>query len=207
MKNEKGFTLVELMIGLIIFPMIFMSTYLVLTSANVIFQSTNAYAQLNMDGMQLIRSMGREIGQSSPATSPSHLNLSTGGGNTTARFQIPVDWDNDGDADTGGLTPSVEWGIYDQVAQLSSGRLDGWGRYSVTGTQLIRDVLDASLNPVAGLSKVIANNVQTFTVTQNQETLTITLALQNNDNQGQSGKARTFRQTFTAKESLRNDVA
>ena len=98
--NQKGFTLPELMVSTAIFPAIFLSMYMVLSASNQVFRTNDIYSQLNADAMQTLRFISREIGQTSPNTTPSHLNITTVSGSSVVRFQIPVDWDNDGDADT-----------------------------------------------------------------------------------------------------------
>ncbi len=207
MKAQRGFTLVELMVIVFIFPILILSTYFVLTTANVIFQTNDIYSRLNQNAAQVLRTINMEIGQTSPNIAPTHLNIATDGNNNSiVRFQIPVDWDNDGDADTGGLNPQAEWGTYDLIGQRQGGRLSGWARYTVTNNQLIRDVLDSSLSPVGGLSQVIANNVQQFRVSQNQNALTMNLTMQGTDNIGQNGRSRNFQSTLSTNTILRNAV-
>lgn len=208
LNNQRGFTLLEVMVSVFISTIIFSSIYLVLSMAQNIMRSNDLYGRLDQDAMQSLRSISSEIGQTSPNAAPSHLSITTSGGNSIVRFQIPVDWDNDGDADTGGLNPQTEWGAYDTLGNLSNGRLGGWVRYSVTGTQLIRDVLDSSLNLVSGASKVIANNVQTFVVTKAQSNVTMTLTLRDTDLIGQKGSAqRQFQSTVLTTTLLRNAVS
>lgn len=205
--DQQGFTLPELMVSAAIFPAIFLSMYMVLSASNQVFRTNDIYSQLNTDAMQTLRFISREIGQTSPNTTPSHLSITTVNGSSVVRFQIPVDWDNDGDADTGGLNPQAEWGVYDQVGAFSDGRLNGWARYSVTNNQLIREVLDSSQTPIADLQRVIANNVQTFTVTQSQRTVTMTLTLLRADTIGRKGaQTRNIQSTFTTTTLLRNAV-
>ena len=207
MKDQKGFTLIELMCVVALMPMLFFSMYSTLTMANVIFQTDDNYSRVNQSALQILRNVNREIGQTSPNLAPSHLSITADlNGNSIVRFQIPVDWDNDGDADTGGLNPQAEWGTYDLIGQRQSGRLSGWARYTVTNNQLIRDVLDGSFNPVSGLSQVIANNVQQFRITQNQNALTMNLTMQGTDNIGQGGRTRNFQSTLSTNTILRNAV-
>lgn len=206
--KEAGFTLIELMMVVALMPLLFMSMYYVLTMANVIFQTNDVYARVNQSGLQSLRNVNREIGQTSPNLTPNHLNITNDGNNNSiVRFQIPVDWDNDGDVITAAANPAVEWGAYDQAGQLTNGRLGGWIRYSVNNSnQLIRDVLDAGLVQVAGTSKVIANNVQAFTAIQAQNAVTTTLNLRATDTIGQRGATRNVQQIFTSSTILRNAV-
>lgn len=209
MNNQRGFTLLEMLVSVSILVMVLSSVYLVLLMSDQVFRSNDLYYRLNQDSMQTLRSISREIGETSPNAAPSHLNISTdGNGNSNVRFQIPVDWDNDGDADTGGFNPQTEWGAYDNCGATSSGRLGAWARYSVNNSnQLSRDILDSSLNAIAGTSKIIANNVQSFTVTKSQSTVTMNLTLRAFDAIGKKGAAqRQFQATYTTKTMLRNAV-
>lgn len=210
-NNQSGFTMVELMISVFVSTLVLFSVYYVLIFANQIFRTNDLYSRLNQDAMQTLRSISREVGQTSPNIAPSHLNITTdGSGNSVIRFQIPVDWDNDGDADTGGLNPQAEWGIYDQAGQTTDGRLNGWAQYSVTNGQLVREVLNSSLSVIGGTTtKVIANNVQSFTCARTSSTLTMTLTVRVFDTIGRKStlNQRQFQQTFTTQTLLRNAVS
>lgn len=205
-RAEQGFTLVELLMLTLLMPLLALAIYTTMNMASTVLRTTDVYARLNQNAMQTLRYISREIGQTSPNTSPSHLNISTVSGNSVVRFQIPVDWDNDGDVVTAASNPAVEWGAYDEANQKTSGRLNSWVRYSVSSNQLTREVLDSSLNAISGLSRVVSNNVQAFTVTQSSSTLTMTMTLQNDANV-QSGSNRTFQTTFTSRTLLRNAVS
>ena len=204
--NQKGFTLVELMMTGALLSLLSLSLYAVLNMANVIFHTNDVYSRLNTSAMQTLRSISKEIGETSPNTTPSRLNISTSGGNSTVRFQVPVDWDNDGDATSGTTNPAIEWGAYSLINEGENGTLNGWIRYSVSNNQLVRDVLDASLVQVAGSSKIIANNVQSFTVTKNSSKVTMTLTLQATDIYGQRGASRNVTATLSSATLLRNAV-
>ena len=198
---------------MLLFPMLMLSVYSVLDMSSSIFRTNGIYSELNEGAMQSLRYISREIGQTSPLVNPSHLTIAAGaGGNNLVTFQIPVDWDNDGDAVTAALNPAVEWGAYDQIGQTQNGRLGGWIRYTVVNNQLLRQVLDAGLNPIGGLQQVVANNVQNnagagFTAVLNQRTLSMTLTLQRTDRIGQKGvQQRVLQSTFTSATILRNSV-
>lgn len=208
LKNEKGFTLIELMISGFIVTVLFASVFTVVSMANQVFRTNDLYSRLNQNALQVMRSISREIGQTSPNASPSHLSISTdASSNSIIRFQIPVDWDNDGDADSGGANPAIEWGAYDNPGEKTNGRLDGWIQYSVSNNQLIRSVLTSGLSTVAGLDRVVANNVTSFTTSQSSNVLTMTISFQVTDTVGQkSTQIRTFSQTFSNVTILRNAV-
>jgi type II secretory pathway component PulJ len=208
MKTEKGFTLVELLMMMLLFPILFLSVYTSLNMANTVFRSGNIYAQLNENTRQTLRYLSREIGQTSPNISPSHLSITTDGSNNSViTFQIPVDYDNDGDVVTNNVTPVVEWGIYDQANQKASGRLGGWARYQVSNNQLTRQVLDSSLTAVSGLSRVIANNVQSFSVSKSSNQLTMNITVLAGDTTGGGSTSRTFQTSFASQTMLRNAVS
>lgn len=205
-RTQKGFTLVELVMTGALFSLLSLSLFAVLNMANVIFHTNDVYSRLNTNAMQTLRSISKEVGETSPNVTPSRLNITTVSGNSVVRFQVPVDWDNDGDATSGTTNPSVEWGAYTLINQGQSGTLGGWIRYSVSNNQLVRDVLDAGLVQVAGSSNVVANNVQSFTVTQSGSAIVMTLTVQVVDVRGQNGAQRTFSRTFTSRTLLRNAV-
>ena len=204
--SQQGFTLLELGFMILIFPMLVLSIFSVLNMANVIFHTNDVYSRLNQSAMQTLRSISREIGQSSPNFAPAHLNITAdAGNNSVVRFQIPVDWDNDGDVVTAGFNPNVEWGAYDEVGRIQNGRLNQWVRYSVVNNQLIREVTDG----VGGEGKnrqVVANNVQRFNAVRAQNILSMTLTLSGTDTIGQSGQQRTIQTTFASNTALRNAV-
>ncbi len=219
----RGFTLIELMLVVAILPLFALSVYGIMEISDVMFRSSDASGRLNHDAMQSLRSISREIGQTSPNANPQRLTLAQDAfNNTVVTFQTPVDWDNDGDIINLAANPAVEWGAYDQAVQTRSCQsvavapncnapnlpqdMGRWVRYSVTNNQLNRDVLNAAFAPVPGLSRVVANDVQIFTVNRNQNLVTMTLTLQATDATGQAGTARTFPLTFSSDTVLRNAV-
>ncbi len=214
LRSQKGFTLVEMSFVTVIFPILIFSIYSVFNVSNVIFRTNNVFSQLNQNAMQTLRYLSREIGQTSPNIVPSHLSLTTDANNNTiVTFQIPVDCDNDGDVvDYEGSScvpdqnhsPDVEWGAYNETGQTQNGVLGRWVRYSVSNQQLIREVLTSGLAPVAGLRRVVSNQVQNFTVTQNSRTLTMNITLSGTDTVGQKGKPRTVQASFKSSTILRN---
>ena len=206
--DEKGFTLVEMLFVVLLFPIVFLGIFSMLNIATDTFYTGDIYHRLNQSSMQTLRYIGREISQTSPLTSPSHLNISTdANGDSTVRFQIPVDWDNDSDVVTSDLSPDYEWGAYDQAGAKTSGRLNGWIQYIVVndatyGKQLHRRILDASYTQISGLDQVVSSNVNTFVVSQSTNSVTMTLSLIGTDSVGE----RTLNSTFTSRTMLRNAV-
>jgi len=202
--NEKGFTLVEVLVATFLFPVLFLSVYSLLNMANVISTTNDVFARLNQSAVQTLRNISREIAQTSSVAIPNRLVITTDGvNNSVVRFQIPVDWDADGDVIGVGANNPVEWGVYDEAGQANTGGLQRadilgrWARYSVLNGQLVRDVLDGALNPIAGSTQVIANNVSpangSFVVTPPvNNTIRTTLVLRGTDSVGQGGSARIF---------------
>ncbi len=210
--NARGFTLVEILFTLLLFPLLALSIYGAMDMANLVFRTSNLYSQLDQNAMQTLRFISREIGQSSSLFAPSHLTIAPAdaNGNNTVTFQIPVDWDNDGDVITTNLNPVVEWGSYDIIGEDQNGRFGGWTRYLVVNQQLIRQPLDSTLTPVGGADQIVANNVQNFTVNRdpsNSRILQMSITLRGTDTIGQKGAAqRVLQSTFTSRTLLRNAV-
>lgn len=208
MTNDKGFTLVELMMVTAILPVIFIALFTVTDLANKIFQTNQVYSRLNTDAMQTLRYISREVGESSPLSNPSHITITTDGNNNSVlTFQIPVDHDGDGDAVTAGLNPDNEWGVYHEAGNQTAATLNGWARYSINNNnQLIREALDSNLVAIANTERIVSNNVQLFSVTRAVDTVTMALTLTATDTvANQGGHAQSW--TFTSVTNLRNAVS
>ncbi len=215
-KPNRGFTLIEILFVSIILPILFLSVFAVVESANVISRTNGVFSRLSQSQMQTLRYLSREIGQTSPDIPPARLVLATDASNNSiVTFQIPVDCDNDGDVvDDEGTScvqdvdssKETEWGAYNEAGQIQSGQLGAWTRYSVSNNQLVREVLNANQAPITGLSRVVANNVQTFQVTKNLNIITMTLTANAADTVGQMGKSRNLQATFTSNTMLRNAI-
>lgn len=208
-ENQKGFTLTEMMVVAALLSVILIGVYSVTAYSQAIFQDGHSYSRLTHASAQTLRSISREIGQTSPNTTPSHLNITTdGSGNSVVAFQIPVDWDNDGDAISGSLTPVVEWGAYNRAGEMQDGRLNDWTVYYVNGTgQLVREIRNGAAGATyAGTAQIISNDVQNFQVTQASDSLSMVLTVQLTDAVGNSGTPKVHTQTFRSTTLLRNAV-
>src|SRR3989344_6614262 len=98
-RTERGFTLVELLVATFLLPVLFLSLYFLLNMSHVILSTNDIFAQLNQSAIQTLRNVSREIAQTNPVATPVRLLITTDpNNNSVIRFQIPVDWDNDGDA-------------------------------------------------------------------------------------------------------------
>lgn len=209
LKTQTGFTLVELMVVTGLLSVILMGVYSVTAYSQAIFLDGHSYARLTQSSTQTLRTLSREIGQTSPNAAPSHLNITTdGNGNSVVAFQIPVDWDNDGDAISGSLTPIVEWGAYDSPGQLQDGRLNDWTAYYVNDdNQLVREIRNAAAGTAyANTEQVVSNDVQLFQVTKNGDNLSMLLTVQLTDTVGNHGTSKVHTQTFQSNTLLRNAV-
>lgn len=215
-RKTQGFTLIEMLFVTLILPLLFLAVFTVMESANVISRTNGVFSELTQSEMQTVRYLGREIGQSSPNALPARFMIGTDASNNSiVTFQIPVDCDNDGDVvddENASCVPDAdsnketEWGAYDEAGQVQNGRLGAWARYSVSNHQLMREVLDANQVPLAGLKRVVANNIQSFQVIQNLNTATMILGTSAADTVGQFGKSRTLQSTFTSRTVLRNAI-
>lgn len=208
--NEKGFTLLELLVAGALFTVVMLSVFSVAVMSQQIFTDNGTYARLTQGGMEMLRHIEREIGQSSPNTSPARITITADAdGNSEVCFQIPVDWDNDGDVVTSDMNPDVEWGAYDWVGQTDNGRLNGWTCYSVDTDegQLIRDVRDSSMNAIDGLTRIVASNVQSFQASRDTDRLTMSMTVEATDEIGKDGTPRVHEMTFTSTTILRNAVS
>lgn len=206
--NEKAFTLVEIMVVTGLLSVMIVALYSVTSYSQALFSDQNAYSELTQGTTQTLRTVMREVGQSSPNVTPNHLDIVTdGSGNSVLTFQIPVDWDNDGDAFSGSLTPVIEWGAYDSVGSSSNGRLNDWVAYYVNNNnQLIREIRNSAGAAYPDTDHVVSRNVQNFTVTQSGEQLRMTLTLQLVNAIGRAGSSAMQTQTFTTETLLRNAV-
>lgn len=190
-RRARAFTLVELLIGFGLLPMLLAAIYLLWTNVGAAARSEDAAARLNHQAMQVLRTLNRELSET--GVDAAHFSLTTDADNNQVlTFQIPVDWDGDGDVvDDGDVSAPVEWGAYDQPGQLDAGQLDTWARYSVVDGQLLREVLDANQAPIDGLERVVLDGVNTMTAVQQSDRLTVSLGLEAVDEVGQHGQART----------------
>ncbi len=206
-KHNGGYTITELLMSTFIFSTLATTLYSLLNLSNVVVRTHDVQTRISYEGLQVLRTINRELTQTSWTTD--RLAITTdGSSNNVVRLQMPVDFDNDGDVVASNLTKSAEWGAYDRLGNTSRGTgadpLGRWVRYSIVSGQLQREVLDSTLGIVQGLTTIICDNVQAFTVTQNGTTLNLTLTLSVSDTTGQAGTARTHQGTFTYRTNLRN---
>jgi type II secretory pathway component PulJ len=206
-RNERGVTLIEIMIASMFFSLLSFALFSTITSAGTILQMQTLSAGINQGGMQLLRSIGREIAESSPVADQSHLILATdASGNSIATFQVPVDWDNDGDVVQSVLTQTLEWGAYRSVREpQQQSWLNGWVRYRVVNGQLLREVLTSSSGTVLATDILVTRDVLTFRATLVSRRISIILTIRKTDTIGQKGaNARTYQATFDGDVLLRN---
>lgn len=205
-NDQRGLTFVELMFVSLLLPILGFVLFGVLAGSNQISRTNDVYTSHNDAAMAILRSISREVGQSSSLVANPRLVIGTGvGGTSTIRFQIPVDWDNDGDVVTAASNPATEWGAYTEPGQTMSGNLGYWISYQLSSDgsndyHLQRKILDAALTEVADTTKTLANNVQTFTVSRSGSVLTLTMTVQKQE----PVSGRTITGSFTQRVLLRN---
>ncbi len=210
-KCKKGYTTIELMAVLTILPLLSLSVYGIVDIAGVLFRYGGVYSDLSLSTAQTLRSMNREIGESSPQINPSHFVIATDENqNSIVRFQVPVDWNNDGSVVTSEITPQTEWGAYRNVGQTQDGILNAWARYRVSGGNLVRDLLNADLAQISGTEQIVVLNVERLRVTQTPGELNkvnVTLNLYKQERVGKNGTAQDFRAVVNSQVLLRNTAS
>lgn len=206
-KHERGVTLIEIMIASAFFSLLSFALFSTISSAGTILQMQTLSAGINQGGMQLLRSIGREIAESSPVADQSHLILATdASSNSVVTFQVPTDWDNDGDVVQSTLSQTVEWGAYRSVREpQQQSWQNGWVRYRVVNGQLLREVLNSSNGTVLATDILVPRDVLSFQITLVNRRVSIVLTIRKTDTVGQKGaNARTYQATFDGDVLLRN---
>ena len=180
-----------------------------LSASETVFRTQGVNTDLNQGAMQMLRYIGREIGEGNPTLANNRLTLTTdANGDSVITFQVPVDWDQDGDILVDGTTNTVEWGAYRFVNEPGGvGWLNRWTRYRVLNNQLLREILNTDGISINSSDVIIGSDVQAFNVSQINEKMQINLTLRDSDDMGQSGTARAFQTTFTVETLLRNNVS
>jgi len=145
MKN-RGFTLVELMVTMLIFSIIIATMFGVLSVGRQSWYTGSTQVDLQQETRKAMGRMVKELRK----TGSDHVTIDNGGARIT--FQVPVDWDSDGDVvDNNG---DVEWG--------AEANLDGSLQYYLNSSNrgLLRRVLDGYPNGnQVGVDTTLANNI------------------------------------------------
>jgi hypothetical protein len=196
------------MVAVGFFSLLSLAIFSTITSANAILRMQTLNADINQGGMQMLRSIGREILEGNPAADQSHLILTTdANGNSIVTFQVPVDWDADGDVVQNTLTQTVEWGAYRFVrTPEAQSWLNGWVRYRVVNGQLLREILESSNGAVLASDSIIPRDALAFQITPaSAKRYDILLTIGKQDAIGQKGTfVRTYQTTFDADVMIRN---
>ncbi len=217
-RNRRGFTLVEVAMAVTFFSLLSLAIFSTVSSASTILQMQILHAGINQGGMQMIRSIGREIAESSPVADQSHLivtedpalnNDTPRKHNNIVTFQVPVDWDHDGNVVEGTLAQAVEWGAYPFLSKPPNPSwtgLNGWIKYRVANNQLLREILDSSTGTALATDIIIPRDVLAFYVTPfSTRRYNINLKIRKADTVNQKGAtARTYETTFGGDILLRN---
>lgn len=209
-KNQNGFSLMDLVMVIGLLPLLVAALFSTAQAAGNSLRAQSVVQVLNHDGMQMLRSITRELSQSNPISGDGQLVITDGSPNDEVRFRVPVDWDNDGDV-TGSAEDVFEWG-----ATAPSNTTAGtwaiwqnyWIQYRVVSGTLYREVLNTALTPVSGYQFAIAKNINSFAVTQNANLITVTVSFTEQDKVGQMGQSRNYTQTYvlTTQTMMRNVV-
>lgn len=148
MKNS-GFTFIEVMITLLVFSIISLTLWAVLSTGKHSWHRGVTQIELQQETRKAMDRITKELRQSGST----HMAIS--GAGTVLTFQVPVDWDNDGDiVDDDG---NIEWGADDTK---------DWAiQYFLNNNrQLLRRTLDAYPNGnQTGADKILANNIRSDT--------------------------------------------
>lgn len=208
-KRDRGFTLAETVTAVAFFSLLFFALFATLASAHNIFRMQALNTDINQGGMQLMRSIARELAESSPATDQSHfvLSLPDADNNNSVQFQVPVDWDNDGDVVQDNFTQPTEWGAYRFVREpQQQSWLNGWVRYRVFNNQLLREILPSLDGAVLATDILVPGDVAAFQITRvSANRYRIVLTIGKRDIIGQKGAtARIYQTTFGENVFLRN---
>lgn len=147
--KKSGFTFVELMITLLVFSIISLTLWSVLSTGKDSWHRGVTQIELQQETRKAMDWITKELRQSGLG----HAQIS--GAGTVLTFQVPVDWDNDGDiVDDAG---NIEWG--------ADGNKDWAIQYFRNNNrQLLRRTLDAYPNGnQTGSDKILANNIRSDT--------------------------------------------
>lgn len=148
MKNS-GFTFIEVMITLLVFSIISLALWAVLSTGKHAWHIGKTQIELQQETRKAMDWITKELRQSGSA----HVQIS--GLGTTITFQVPVDWDNDGDiVDADG---NIEWG--------ADGN-ENWAiQYLLNNNRwLLRRTLDAYPNGnQIGMDKILADSIRSDT--------------------------------------------
>jgi hypothetical protein len=152
LKSNKGVGLIELAITMVIFLVLIGMLYAAMNSNRVTVNEGQDMIKLQQETRKVIDRITRELTASRSALVTIPIT------NDSVTFQMPVDWDSDGDAvDASGL---VEWG--------AEGNLSWTIRYFLGGLnnqQILRRVFNAS-GVQQGADTVVANDINLFQVTR-----------------------------------------
>ena len=191
----------------ILFSLLFLALYSPIASAGNMLRMQLLNSGINQSGLQILRSIHREIAESDPTTDGSHwIPDWDAKNNSIITFQVPVDFDKDGDVVQSSLTQTVEWGAYRFVRDPTQNSwLDGWVRYRMLNDQLLREILTSANGTPVVTEVLIARDVQEFKVFPDGHRASIFLTVKKSDTLGQKGAAtRTYETTFKGDVTVRN---
>ncbi len=175
MMKHYGFTLVELMVVIVIFLIIFAAIYGVLSMGWQSWHTGNTHVELQQETRKAMDKMVMELRESGSGY------VSITGGGSVITFQVPVDWDNEGiDLDGDGIA-DVTGDVIDNNGNIERGaplhlscrkpHCEGQDdnchyqnyaiSYLVGNNQLLRRVLDGyPAGNQVGADAILANNIR-----------------------------------------------
>jgi len=148
MMKRYGFTLIELMVVALISLIILAVIFGVLSAGRQSWRTGSTQVELQQETRKAMDWMVKELRESGPA----QANI-TGGGSIIT-FQVPVDWEPDGDVvDNNG---NIEWGAEDNLGRSIQYLLGG-----LNNRQLLRKVLNGfPVGAQVGVDRILANNIR-----------------------------------------------
>jgi type II secretory pathway pseudopilin PulG len=197
---NKGFTLFEIVIVIILFLIISLALFGILSAGRESWYTASAQIELQQEARRAMDAVVKQLRE----TGSTHVSI-TGGDNNIITFQIPVDVNGDGDIlDSNG---NIEWGAGGQQGQAIQYYLGG------TDTlQLLSRLLDGypSGSQIGGVT-VLANNIYSsdssfnalrFTGTPSSNPTVIDIEITAEEKESLLG--RTMRINLQSKVRLRN---
>lgn len=180
-------TLMELLVTLIILGVVAGAVFTSLLMSRRAYLSAEAYVHVQQEARQAFDAMARELRQARAST------LVAAG--STCTFQIALGYNL-----AAPCPPNdVCWGARDAAGANQV----GWKlRYQLTGTQLIRQILNAADQPQPG-NRVLANDVSQLTF-EGTNTITVQLQVQQASGQLPSGAMAVAPSPLVTRVRLRN---
>jgi prepilin-type N-terminal cleavage/methylation domain-containing protein len=180
--KKKGFTLVETLVSVLIFSLMSVGLFVVLTTGQSTWHTIDVSVQLQQALRQSLQRVSRELHESGfDSTGACEVTIqdAAGPGNSDIlRFKVPVDYDADGDVLDGGA--NIEWGAPLQWLSKTAGTLflNYTIEYSLNNGQFLRKVYNATNALVR--TDIFADHITDFQVSRNNNIVTLTVSSSRN---------------------------